>query len=318
MAKVLHTSPRGADASPEERQARRERRDQRRLKQREANIGRAEKMHRARLERPFPTTARTFKAAASTHVGCSGWFYWHWRGLFYPAAIPTSGWFNHYASRFKTVELNTPFYSWPTVPAVQAWIRQAGRRQFVYTVKVCELITHVKRFKGVKTLIHDFGYIADLLGPHMGCFLFQLPPSFRYTPARLKSILSQLDHRHRNVVEFRLPSWWNETVFSAFRATGTIFCSCSGPRLPDVLVKTADDIYVRFHGTKTWYRHDYSKSELQHWVEHFKASEAKRIWVYFSNDRDGYAIKNARQFTRLLAMGAALTPATLRSGRSRH
>ncbi|MBA2432190.1 MAG: hypothetical protein H0V56_08755 [Chthoniobacterales bacterium] len=18
------------------------------------------------------------------HVGCSGWFYWHWRGLFYP------------------------------------------------------------------------------------------------------------------------------------------------------------------------------------------------------------------------------------------
>jgi uncharacterized protein YecE (DUF72 family) len=25
-------------------------------------------------------------------------------------------------------------------------VRQAGRRDFVYTVKVCELITHVKRF----------------------------------------------------------------------------------------------------------------------------------------------------------------------------
>jgi uncharacterized protein YecE (DUF72 family) len=112
-------------------------------------------------------------------------------------------------------------------------------------------------------------------------------------------------------VEFRHSSWWNETVFSAFRATGTIFCSCSGPRLPDVLVKTADDIYVRFHGTKTWYRHDYSKSELQHWVEHIKASDAKRIWVYFNNDRDGYAIKNARQFTRLLAMGAARKPALM-------
>ncbi len=29
-----------------------------------------------------------------------------------------------------------------------------------------------------------------------------------------------------------------------------IFCSCSGPQLPDDLVKTAEDIYVRFHGIK--------------------------------------------------------------------
>ena len=36
-------------------------------------------------------------------------------------------------------------------------------------------------------------YIADLLGTRMGCFLFQLPPSFHYTPARLKNILGQLD-----------------------------------------------------------------------------------------------------------------------------
>jgi uncharacterized protein YecE (DUF72 family) len=85
--------------------------------------------------------------------------------------------------RFKTVELNAPFYSWPTIATVESWKRQAGRRQFVYTVKACELITHIRRFAGTKTLVRDFGLIADLLGPRMGCFLFQLPPSFRYTPA---------------------------------------------------------------------------------------------------------------------------------------
>jgi uncharacterized protein YecE (DUF72 family) len=69
-------------------------------------------------------------------------------------------------------------------------------------VKVCELITHVKRLAGTKQLVRDFGLIADLLGPRMGCFLFQLPPSFHYTPTRLKRILGQLDHRRRNVVEF--------------------------------------------------------------------------------------------------------------------
>ena len=203
------------------------------------------------------------------------------------------------------MELNAPFYSWPTVAAVRAWIRQAGRRKFVYTVKASELITHVKRLSGTKTLVRDFGHIADILGPRMGCFLFQLPPSFHYTRARLDRILSQLDPARRNVVEFRHRSWWNENVFTAFRASGTIFCSCSGPRLPDDLVKTANDIYVRFHGTTRWYRHDYSTAELSAWAAKIRRSSATRVWAYFNNDRNGYAIKNARALLRHLSHRAS-------------
>ena len=192
------------------------------------------------------------------------------------------------------MELNAPFYSWPTVAAVQTWIRQAGRRKFVYTVKASELITHIKRFTATRTLIRDFGHIADLLGSRMGCFLFQLPPSFHYSRARLDRILSQLDPARRNVVEFRHVSWWKEEVFAAFRASNTIFCSCSGPRLPSDLIKTADEIYVRFHGIRHWYRHDYTSDELAEWVTKIRQSGAVRVWAYFNNDRDGYAIKNAR------------------------
>lgn len=278
---------------------RRERREARRIKQRQTNILRAAKMHAARLAAAPVDTPKTDNKSPC-HVGCSGWFYWHWRGDFYPEALPTNRWFDHYASRFKTVELNAPFYAWPTVATVQTWLRQIQRRNFLYTVKVSELITHVKRFTGTKTLVKDFGYIADLLGPRMGCFLFQLPPSFHYTPGRLKSIVSQLDPSRRNVVEFRHKSWWNETVYDAFRAAGIIFCSCSGPRLPDELIKTADDLYIRFHGTKQWYRHDYSKAELTVWADRIRASGAKQVWAYFNNDRNGHALTNARQFLRLL------------------
>ena len=179
-------------------------------------------------------------------------------------------------------------------------MRQVGRRKFVYTVKVCELITHVKRFAGTKTLIRDFGLIADILGPRLGCFLFQLPPSFHYTPAALKRIVEQLDPARRNVVEFRHRSWWNKTVYKAFRDAGIIFCSCSGPQLPDELVKTADDIYIRFHGTKRWYRHDYSPEEIDVWTKRIRDSGAKGVWAYFNNDRDGFAIKNARQLEKSL------------------
>lgn len=287
--------------SPEALAERRARRAERRQKQRDANVGRAEKMHQIKLTaRDREKGSETLPSLSGrTYIGCSGWYYWHWKGHFYPADTPSNEMFNIYQSNFKTVELNAPFYSWPTIAAVKTWIRQA-KPDFVYTVKVSELITHVKRFEGTETLVDDFAYIADLLGQQMGCFLFQLPPSVRYSVETLHSILSQLDPSRRNVIEFRHKSWWNEDVFDAFRAAKAIFCSCSGPRLPDELVRTTDDIYVRFHGTNQWYRHDYSDEELIVWANRIRASGAKTTWVYFNNDRDGHSIKNAKRLAELL------------------
>lgn len=275
------------------------RRLEKREKQRAANVARASKMHAARLALELPHKEENAGGPAF-HVGCSGWFYWHWRGEFYPVELPTKSWFAHYAENFPTVELNAPFYSWPTVHNVQEWLRQAKGKDFVYTVKVCELITHVKRMSRTASLVRDFGFIADLLGDRMGCFLFQLPPSYHYSAARLKTVLRQLEPTRRNVVEFRHKSWWNERVYKAFRKTGTIFCSCSGPRLPDELVRTADDVYIRFHGLTKWYQHDYTDEELQTWVSRIKESGCKRVWAYFNNDRNAYAIRNAREFARRL------------------
>ena len=94
-------------------------------------------------------------------------------------------------------------------------------------------------------------------------------------------------------------------MYAAFREQGIIFCSCSGPRLPDELVTTAEDVYIRFHGTKKWYRHDYTQEELRVWVERVRDAKPTRVWAYFNNDREGYAIKNARAFLRLLREGEA-------------
>jgi uncharacterized protein YecE (DUF72 family) len=280
-----------------ERQARRE---ARREKQRTQNPLRARKMHALRIQAVIPEKPARPLANPRRFIGCSGWFYWHWRGKFYPESLPTKAWFDHYSDRFDTVELNAPFYSWPTAATVSSWIQQLHGRKFVYTVKVCELITHVKRFRGTKELIRDFGYVADLLGEHMGCLLFQLPPSFHYTRARLRNIVEQLDPQRRNVVEFRHASWWNEDVYKVFRDRKIIFCSCSGPKLPDTLVKTSNEIYMRFHGKSAWYRHNYTHEELKCWAERVRRIRPKRVWAYFNNDREAYAIENARQFQKLL------------------
>ncbi|MBA3648984.1 MAG: DUF72 domain-containing protein [Chitinophagales bacterium] len=285
---------------------RRQKREERREKQRLQNILRAEKMHQARLKFESQKKRSVLKShipansVQQYYIGCSGWFYWHWRDIFYPSTLENNKWFEYYASHFKTVELNAPFYSWPTLGTVNSWVRQVGRRKFIYTVKVNELITHTRRFSQTGEHVKDFGLIADLLKSKMGCFLFQLPPSYHYTPARLKAIVSQLDTERKSVVEFRHASWWNQKVYTAFRKAGIIFCCCSAPRLPDELIKTADDVYIRFHGIKKWYRHDYTQQELAEWVQRIVASKAMRVWVYFNNDRDGYAIKNAKELTRQL------------------
>jgi uncharacterized protein YecE (DUF72 family) len=126
----------------------------------------------------------------------------------------------------------------------------------------------------------------------------------------LQDILEQLDLARRNVIEFRHKSWWNDDVYAAFEKTGAIFCSCSGPRLPDELVKTADDIYIRFHGVERWYRHDYTHEELSIWADRIRKAHAKRVWVYFNNDHDGYAIKNATMLAQIVG-GYAQAPGAL-------
>lgn len=281
---------------------RRAKKAEKRIKQREITVLRAGKMHKARLLAAENGSFQQASTPPALNIGCSGWFYWHLRGSFYPTQMPTKDWFSHYADHFSTVELNAPFYSWPTVATVQSWRKQAEGHDMVYTVKASELITHIKKFEGTKTLIRDFGHIADLLGPLMGCFLFQLPPGYHYSPARLRDILEQLDPDRRNVVEFRHASWWNDEVYAAFKKSRAIFCSCSGPRLPDDVVKTADDIYIRFHGVHRWYRHDYSHEELNDWARRIRQAGAKRVWIYFNNDFDGYAIKNATMLAEILSV----------------
>jgi hypothetical protein len=112
------------------REERRLRRAARREKQRQANIGRARKMHLARVENERSGNLQALAIQdekRQLYVGCSGWFYWHWRGAIYPADLPTSRWFTHYAGRFKTVELNAPFYSLPTC-CNRRFVDTAGRK----------------------------------------------------------------------------------------------------------------------------------------------------------------------------------------------
>ena len=57
---------------------------------------------------------------AEVWLGTSGYVYRHWRkGVFYPVGLPAREELGYYAGRFRTVELNNPFYGLPTAEMFQ-------------------------------------------------------------------------------------------------------------------------------------------------------------------------------------------------------
>ena len=171
---------------------------------------------------------------------------------------------------------------------------------FIYTVKVNQRITYEQRLARSRKSVASFYEVTETLGDKLGCYLFQFPPSFHYSSTHLKRIVAQLDPARRNVVEFRHRSWWRPSVYDALAENKITFCAVSAPRLPDSFPAHQPLLYVRLSGVKRWYRHDYSREELMQWSERILSSGAEEVWVYFNNDRDGFAIKNALVLRRML------------------
>lgn len=233
-------------------------------------------------------------------VGCSGWFYSHWRGLFYPRQEPTTkNWFGYYANVFDTVELNAPFYRWPKPATVRRWIRDAPPG-FRYSVKVHQSITHERRLARTKSLVRDYYRLLAPLQEKLGCVLFQFPPGFHYSAPRLEGLTAQLDPAFRNVVEFRHRSWWRAKVFDALREHGITFAAVSAPRLPEEFPMDQKLFYLRLSGKTRWYHHDYSADELDGWKQRILTSGAEEAWIYFNNDAQAHAVKNALALRRRL------------------
>jgi uncharacterized protein YecE (DUF72 family) len=243
--------------------------------------------------------------SATYYVGCSGWHYDHWRGLYYPEQLPKSRWLQFYARQFATVELNNSFYRLPSERAFTSW-RESTPDDFVFAVKVSRFITHIKRLRNLDSAVETFLSRARVLGEKLGPVLYQLPPSMKRNEELLESFLSGLPSKYRHVIEFRHESWITDEVFAILRAHKTGLCVFDMPGFSCPLVATSDFAYVRFHGSQGLYSSDYSDEELSQWAERIGGlgRDVKVIYIYFNNDAGAFAIKNAMKLRSLLGAEA--------------
>jgi uncharacterized protein YecE (DUF72 family) len=227
-------------------------------------------------------------------IGCSGWHYDHWRGLYYPEGLPKSKWLQFYARQFSTVELNNSFYKLPSEKAFTTW-RESSPDNFVFAVKVSRFITHIKRLRNLGTAMENFLSRARLLESKLGPLLYQLPPNMKRNDEVLENFLSSLPQEYQHVFEFRHESWIDDSVFCILQQYNAGLCVFDMPGFSCPLVATSDFVYIRFHGSESLYSSCYSDEELSQWAQRITqlGRNLKAIYIYFNNDAEAFAVKNA-------------------------
>lgn len=239
--------------------------------------------------------------AAGARVGCSGWQYKHWRGDFYPADVPMTRWFEYYAARFDTVEINNTFYRLPEAATFASWHERAPLR-FLFAVKASRFLTHMKKLKDPEEPIERLFSRMRALRGHLGPVLYQLPPGWKLDRERLEHFLQALPVGARHVLEFREPTWYDDSVSALLERYGVARCLHDMKGSATGRERVGPFVYVRFHGPSGTYSGAYPRDRLERWADWL--GEQRRagfdVFAYFNNDVGGHAPRDAVTLRRLL------------------
>ncbi len=177
------------------------------------------------------------------------------------------------------------------------------------SVKAPRGLTHAKRLYAPESWVQRLAGAWHELGDKRGVLLVQLPPLFERDDVRLGFFLASLPPWIRAAVELRHQSWYHEDVFRLLEDHRAAYCVMSGANLPCVLRSTTDIVYVRLHGPDHdhLYAGSYSDADLQWWADRALEWEraSKDVYLYFNNDGDGNAVRNAESLRWILAQRGA-------------
>jgi uncharacterized protein YecE (DUF72 family) len=220
---------------------------------------------------------------------------------------------------FHAVEVNGSFYTQIKAETFRRWHEQTPD-DFCFTLKGHRFVTHYKRLRAVRGSIRLVRDPARALGDKLRAVLWQFPSRFEADVDRLDSFLEDLDALWpdvRHALELRHDSWFTESVADKLSAAHVAVCMGDAPDFPMWRAVTTDLVYVRLHGHTRKYASSYSKPHLCRWAADVARwlEEGREVHVYFDNDAEGAAIKNAlalrTELDRLLGRavsGVALRP----------
>jgi len=125
------------------------------------------------------------------NIGCAGWDYNDWVGVFYPKPLERYNHLEFYTKFFNIIEINSTFYNIPKKSTVLNWYNQVPP-DFKFVVKVWQKITHNLNDP-------DLDYRFKFTEKHLN---------------QLKKLSNELPLECRYVIELRDNSWFKEELLT--------------------------------------------------------------------------------------------------------
>jgi uncharacterized protein YecE (DUF72 family) len=224
-----------------------------------------------------------------------------WRDHLY-AGVPMRRWLEVASRAFETLEINGSFYT-QIAPATYERFRADTPDGFRFTVKGHRFVTHFKRLVDCRDSVVRLRDQASHLGDKLAAVIWQLPSNFKVDLDRLDGFALALEAwPTRHAIELRHASWFTDAVAARLRDAGIGVCMGDAPDFPMWRDITADFVYVRLHGHTRKYASSYSPASLRQWAADALRWRARGldVFVYFDNDAEGHAVRNARAFAGLV------------------
>jgi len=270
-------------------------------------------------------------------IGTCAWSFEDWRGVFYPESHQSNQRLAYYSRYFRTVEVDSTFYSAPSLQTARNWL-DATPHEFLFSCKLPREITHVRKLRGCEQLLEEFLTAIAPLRRKLACVLIQLPSYFhiRQDELALKEFIFRLPADTRFAVEFRDIGWhlprvahlleehqvcwvWNDLTPLERQNEGAF----------TFLPQTTDFLYLRLIGDlSTKYRGDGERkfryrrlmwprdASLENWALKVRqhAGDVSKVFAYMNNHFEGFAPLTCQRFGEQIGVPVELPSREHRSG----
>jgi uncharacterized protein YecE (DUF72 family) len=254
-------------------------------------------------------------------VGCQSWQYQDWvtpaaaPPVFYPRKTKPEQMLELYAGVFDTVEVDSTLYGTPPASTIEKWDASTPEG-FIFSLKTPRAITHDLRLRGASPrLMAEFVERSSLLGPKLGIFLIQFPPTFEAnaeTREALTIFLDELPPGFRYSVEFRSDSWLTRRTVDLLEEHGVGLGLVEGkgldrgPSLRAAAEMTTPFAYVRLMGPVDLEKTDRLQREedelIDWWLAEIDRLKANDIFIYLSNYFEGFSPASVQKIQSRLGL----------------
>ena len=242
-------------------------------------------------------------------IGCSGWSYKDWEGIFYPKGLAAKDYLGYYAKVFNCVEIDSSFYRVPNQFMVSQW-RNNTPDGFLFSPKLPKKITHELKLKNSESNLVYFYSVLSKLKDKLGPIAIQLPPSVKFSTheGTMKEFISQLSPEFKHAVEFRHKSWFTPEVYALLRRNNIAMIWSLNQYVETPPEVTADFVYLRMVGDReitefSGIQRDRTE-DMKRWAAAVKDNSTKfeSGYVFFNNHFAGFSPESSNEFRRLLGL----------------